>query len=82
MRPLPGIMPASMVSNSPDEFSWLPDLLAAGMTDYAAIISRFVAEGVIGEMDGVYTSWATRAPNGRPKSPRFSVSRHTSQQTA
>jgi adenylate cyclase len=65
-----------------DEFSWLPDLLAAGMTDYVAIISRFVAEGVIGEMDGVYTSWATRAPNGRPKSPRFSVSRHTSQQTA
>jgi hypothetical protein len=45
---------------------WLPDLLAAGMTDYVAIISRFVAEGVIGEMDGVYTSWATRAPKGRP----------------
>jgi adenylate cyclase len=47
-----------------DEFSWLADLLAAGMTDYVAIISRFAAEGVIGEMDGVYSSWATRVPDG------------------
>ena len=34
------------------------------MTDYVAIISRFAAEGVIGEMDGVYSSWATGAPDG------------------
>ena len=34
------------------------------MTDYVAIISRFAAEGVIGEMDAVYSSWATRAPEG------------------
>jgi adenylate cyclase len=47
-----------------DEFAVLPDLLAAGMTDYVAIITRFAAEGVIGEMDGVYTSWATRAADG------------------
>ena len=47
-----------------DEFSWLSDLLAARMTDYVAIISRFAAEGVIGDMDGVYSSWATRAPDG------------------
>ena len=47
-----------------DEFSVLSDLLAAGMTDYVAIISRFAAERVIGEMDGVYSSWATRAPDG------------------
>jgi adenylate cyclase len=47
-----------------DEFSVLPDLLAAGMTDYVAIISRFAPEGVIGEMDGVYSSWATKAPDG------------------
>jgi adenylate cyclase len=46
------------------EFSMIPDLLAAGMTDYIAIISRFAAEGVIGEMDGVYSSWATSAPDG------------------
>ncbi len=46
------------------EFSLLPDLLAAGMTDYVAIIARFAADGVIGEMDAVYSSWATRAPEG------------------
>src|SRR5262249_23492617 len=47
-----------------DAFSVLPDLLAAGMTDYVAIISRFAPEGIIGEMDGVYSSWATSAPDG------------------
>jgi adenylate cyclase len=29
-----------------------------------AIISRFAAEGVIGEMDAVYSSWGTREPAG------------------
>src|SRR5262245_55718307 len=47
-----------------DEFPALSDLLAAGMTDYVAIISRFAPEGVIGEMDGVYLSWATKVPEG------------------
>jgi len=47
-----------------DEFSPLPEWLAAGMTDYVAIITRFAAESVIGEMDGVYSSWGTRAPDG------------------
>jgi hypothetical protein len=65
-RSAPGGARSPHFAATKDEFSWLPDLLAAGMTDYAAIISRFVAEGVIGEMDGVYTSWATRAPKGRP----------------
>jgi len=48
-----------------DEFPVLSDFLAAGMTDYVAIITRFIPEeGVIGEMDGVYSSWATRLPDG------------------
>jgi adenylate cyclase len=47
-----------------DEFSVLSDLLAAGMTDYVAIINPFAAEGIIGEMDGVYSSWATKVPDG------------------
>ena len=51
-------------ADTKDEFSLLPDWLAAGMTDYVAIITRFAAEGIIGEMDGVYSSWATRAPDG------------------
>src|SRR5207245_8427273 len=38
--------------------------LARGGTDYVAIISRFATEGIIGEMDGVYSSWATRVPDG------------------
>src|SRR5262252_1560600 len=44
-----------------DEFAWLSDLYAEGVTDYVAIISRFAADSVIGEMDGV---WATKAPGG------------------
>jgi adenylate cyclase len=47
-----------------EEFSLLPDWLAAGLTDYVAIISRFAAEGVIGEMDAVYSSWGTRELDG------------------
>ena len=47
-----------------DEFSLLPEWLAAGMTDYVAIVTRFAPEGVIGEMDAVYSSWGTRAPEG------------------
>src|SRR6476660_9062784 len=51
-------------SNTKDEFSLLLDWRAAGMTDYLAIISRFAASGIIGEMDGFYSSWATRSPSG------------------
>jgi adenylate cyclase len=49
---------------SKEEFAVLPELAKAGMTDYIAIITRFADEGVIGEMDGVYSSWATRVPEG------------------
>ena len=34
------------------------------MTDYVAITARFAAEGIIGEMDAVYSSWGTKAPEG------------------
>lgn len=51
-------------ADTKDEFSLLLDWRAAGMTDYVAIISRFAAGGVIGEMDGFYSSWATRSPGG------------------
>lgn len=46
------------------EFSVLPDMRKDGITDYVAIINRFSADGVIGEMDCVYSSWTTRAPDG------------------
>lgn len=47
-----------------DDFSMLADWHAAGMTDYVAITTRFAAKGVIGEMDAVYSSWATKTPAG------------------
>jgi adenylate cyclase len=47
-----------------DEFAWITDLYAEGVTDYVAIINRFGAAGIIGEMDGVYSSWATVEPDG------------------
>ena len=67
-------------ADTKDEFSLLPDWLAAGMTDYVAIITRFAAEGIIGEMDGVYSSWATGGPTGSTtaKSPRLNASCRTS----
>jgi len=51
-------------ADTKDEFSLLPDWFAAGMTDYVAIITRFATEGIIGEMDAVYSSWGTRVPDG------------------
>jgi adenylate cyclase len=47
-----------------DEFPTLSEFRTAGMTDYVALITRFAPEGVIGEMDGVYSSFATRVPDG------------------
>jgi adenylate cyclase len=41
------------------EFWVFPELRAAGMTDYIAIVTPFAAQDVLGEMDCVYSSWAT-----------------------
>ncbi len=46
------------------EFSVFPELRAGGMTDYVAIASRFDGDDIIGDMDCVYSSWATDAPKG------------------
>jgi adenylate cyclase len=46
------------------EFPAIAEIREFGMTDYVAIISRFAAGGVIGEMDCLYSSWATRNPDG------------------
>src|SRR5262245_11523363 len=46
------------------EFNVLAELRAAGFTDYVAIINRFAAEGSIGDMDCVYSSWVTRDAEG------------------
>jgi adenylate cyclase len=46
------------------EFPLLATLHDEGMTDYLALINRFAAHGVIGEMDCVYSFWATDRAGG------------------
>jgi adenylate cyclase len=47
-----------------EELSSLPDWMKEGMTDYVAMITHFAAKGVIGELDAVYSAWATSAADG------------------
>jgi adenylate cyclase len=49
--------------DAPD-YPLLDELRAEGMVEYLALVHRFGAEGAIGEMDCVYTSWATALPAG------------------
>ncbi|MEO6165309.1 MAG: adenylate/guanylate cyclase domain-containing protein, partial [Candidatus Binatia bacterium] len=46
------------------EFPIFADLKAEAITDYIAVANRFAAEGVVGEMDCVYSSWASDASRG------------------
>lgn len=46
------------------EFPVIADLRGERMTDYVALITRFAAEGIVGDMDCVYASWATDAEAG------------------
>jgi adenylate cyclase len=46
------------------EFDFLAEIRAAGMTDYLALINRFAADGIIGDMDCVYSYWIAGGPNG------------------
>jgi adenylate cyclase len=46
------------------EFPVFPELRAEGMTDYVALVKRFAAEGIVGNMDCVYSSWTTDSPAG------------------
>ncbi len=51
-------------AGSESEFGLFPDLRAAGITDYAAIVNRFAADGTIGKMNCVYSSWMTDRAGG------------------
>jgi adenylate cyclase len=46
------------------EFAIFPELRADGMTDYVAIANRFAGGAIIGDMDCVYSSWATDVSRG------------------
>jgi adenylate cyclase len=49
---------------APAEFHHVDTLKREGETDYLAFSKRFASEGVIGEMDCIYTSWTSRAADG------------------
>jgi adenylate cyclase len=53
-----------LVAGEPLDFLSFRQAHDEGMTDYLALVHRFAAEGVIGEMDCVYSSWATDAADG------------------
>jgi adenylate cyclase len=46
------------------EFPVFTDLFQSGMTEFIAVIDRFSADAIIGEMDCVYSSWSTDVPGG------------------
>ena len=46
------------------DFPMFSELRAASITDFVAILNRFAADGVIGEMDCFYSSWMTDRAEG------------------
>jgi adenylate cyclase len=46
------------------EFAMFRELRAAGITEFVAIVNRFAADAMIGEMDCVYSSWSTDRAGG------------------
>jgi adenylate cyclase len=51
-------------ANEPEDFPILAEMKAERQTDYVAFVHRFGATSIIGEMDCVYSSWATSRPGG------------------
>ena len=50
--------------DEPADFHLVDQMKAEGQTDYLAFVHRFSGEGAIGEMDCVYSHWATRHQDG------------------
>lgn len=48
----------------PTDFTLLEKMLAAGHTDFVAMIHRFAKAGTIGEMDCFFSHFSTRKPEG------------------
>jgi adenylate cyclase len=51
-------------AESARRFLWPNDLLADGATEYLACVTRFGRDGVIGELECVYSGWVTREVGG------------------
>ena len=54
----------NMGRGDPVDFVVLEELRAEGVTDYMAVMNRFAAAGIIGEMDCIYSSWSSDAASG------------------
>jgi adenylate cyclase len=54
----------NLAQGDPADFPMIASLREEGCTDCIFLIHRFAAEGVIGEMDCVYSIWITDAPGG------------------
>jgi adenylate cyclase len=52
------------LTEAASDFPLLADLRHEGGTDYIAFVHRFARDSMIGEMDGVYSSWSTRRDGG------------------
>jgi adenylate cyclase len=46
------------------DFATFEELRQGGITDYLALVTRFAAGGVIGDMDAVYSFWTTASSAG------------------
>ena len=46
------------------DFSIIQEMKDEGHTDYIVFIHRFSGDAMIGDMDGVYSAWSTRHPEG------------------
>lgn len=57
----------SLPTETPGEFPVLDELAERNLTDYIALIHRFGADGAIGEMDCIYSSWVTDVDAGFSK---------------
>jgi adenylate cyclase len=64
-----------LIAGGPVDFLAFKQARDEGMTDYLALIHRFAEEGVIGEMDCVYSSWATDAADGFDEADVLAVQR-------
>jgi adenylate cyclase len=53
-----------LARGDPADFAMIEDLRQLGHTDYLALVARFASEGVIGELDCIFSSWGTDAPDG------------------
>jgi adenylate cyclase len=54
----------NLAQGDPADFPAIEEIRAQGQTDYLALVHRFAAVSIIGEIDGIYFSWASNTPSG------------------